>query len=185
MVLYSVGKIEDLINIIIPHFKNYSLITQKGADFILFEKIVKIMTKKEHLNIEGLSTIINIKSSMNLGLSDIIKSNFNNIIPIDRPVIIANNIPEPNWVSGFVTGEGNFDVRINQSKSIKKWYNVSLRFRIYQNERDIKLLELLIKYLGRIEQSKNTRVATLIITKISDINNIIIPFFEKNPELNY
>ena len=45
---------------------------------------------------------------MNLGLSDDINSNFNSvkIIPVSRPLIMNDNIPDPNWVAGFVTGEG-------------------------------------------------------------------------------
>jgi hypothetical protein len=51
---------------------------------------------KEHLTIEGLQKIINIKASMNYGLSNLIKENFTNIIPIKRPVILTDNIPDPN-----------------------------------------------------------------------------------------
>ena len=46
------------------------LLTQKGADFILFKEVVKLMNNKAHLSIQGLNQIINIKASMNLGLSD-------------------------------------------------------------------------------------------------------------------
>ena len=33
----------DLNNIIIPHFLNYPLLTQKYSDFILFSKVIKII----------------------------------------------------------------------------------------------------------------------------------------------
>jgi hypothetical protein len=137
------------------------------------------MKNKEHLSIDGLHKIINIKASMNLGLSDILKSEFTNITPVNRPLILTTNIPDPNWISGFVTGEGNFDVRINKSKSVKIKYYVSLRFRIYQHQRDIKLMELIIKYLGsgKIEKNSNSLIVNLIITKFLVITNIIIPYF--------
>ena len=48
----------------------FFLLTQKGADFILFKEVVKLMNNKAHLSIQGLNQIINIKASMNLGLSD-------------------------------------------------------------------------------------------------------------------
>jgi hypothetical protein len=54
------------------------------------------MRKKEHLSFEGLQQIINIKASMNLGLSDLLKSNFNNTVPVERPIITTNNIPDSN-----------------------------------------------------------------------------------------
>jgi hypothetical protein len=96
MVIYSVGKIDDIINIVIPHFEKYPLLTQKAADFIFFKKIIELMRKKEHLSFECLQQIINIKSAMNLGLSDLIKSKFKNTVPVEIPIITTNNIPDSN-----------------------------------------------------------------------------------------
>ena len=46
-------------------------------------------------------------------------------------------------------------------------------------------MELLIKYLGsgKIEKHSKNPVINLAIVKFSDINNIVIPFFEKYPIL--
>jgi hypothetical protein len=74
MVVYIVSKLNDLNNVIIPHFKIYPLLTQKGADFILFQQVIEIVNKKEHLSIEGISKIINIKAAMNLGISEKFRS---------------------------------------------------------------------------------------------------------------
>jgi len=52
---------------------------------------------------------------MNLGLSHMLKSEFKNFIPIERPKFKTANIPDPNWIAGFVSGEGNFDVNITAS----------------------------------------------------------------------
>ena len=147
MAFYSISKVKDLTNIIIPHFEQYFLLTQKAADFILFKQIVKLMNTKAHHSIEGLHQIINIKASMNSGLSKIQKSEFTNIIPVFRPIIQTENIPNPYWLTGFVNGEGTFDVKLYRSKN-KSGYTVQLRFRIPQHERDTKLIELLVKYLG-------------------------------------
>jgi hypothetical protein len=100
-------------------------------------------------------------------------------------LIITNNISNPNWLSGFSSGEGNFDIRINKSKTCKTGFRIFLRFRIYQHERDIKLMEYLIKYLGVGKLVKNTvnSVLNISIYKISDIIKVIIPYFEKNPLL--
>ena len=127
-----------------PHLEKYPLLTQKAADFILFKETVELMNTKAHLYIEGLNQIVNIKASMNLGLSDFLKSEFNDFIPVERQVINAENIPNPNWVAGFVTGEGNFDVRIAQQLTNKIGHRIQLRFRISQHERDRKLMEYLI-----------------------------------------
>ena len=132
IVNYSVDSIKDLA-ILINHFEKYPLLTQKAADFILFKQVVKLINNKAHLSIEGLHQIINIKASMNLGLSDMLKSEFSKFTPVERPVINTENIPDPNWIAGFVTGEGSFDVNIPQSTH-KIGYRVQLRFRITQHE---------------------------------------------------
>lgn len=48
-VLYQVRNINDITNIIIPHFEKYPLITQKQSNFILFKNIVELIDKGEHL----------------------------------------------------------------------------------------------------------------------------------------
>lgn len=110
---------------------------------------------------------------------------FKDFIPVDRQVINTVNIPDPNWIAGFVTGDGNFDVRITQQSTNKIGYRVQLRIRISQHERDIKLMELLAKYLGsgKIYKSPGKAAVVLTILNISDITNIIIHFFEINPLL--
>jgi len=182
MSFYSVSSIKDLTNIIIPHFEKYCLLTQKAGDFILFRNIVKLMNNKNHLSIVGLNKIINIKASMNIGLSNILKENFNSIVPVEKPFIKTEYIPDPNWIAGFVNGEGTFDVKIYKSKN-NIGYAVQLRFRIPQHERDTKLIELLIKYFGSGVIEKHTKfpAVTLVLVKFSYINEKIIPFFETYP----
>ena len=181
-VRFSVSNIKDLTTFIIPHFEKYPLLTQKSADFILFKQIVELMNNNAHLSKVGLLKIINIKASMNLGISEVVKKEILNIIPVERPIILTDNIPNPNWISGFVSGDGNFDVRIINSSKNKTGYQVSLRFRISQHNKDIKLMELLIKYFGSgiIEQNSKDQVVNLTISKFSEITKIIIPFFEIN-----
>ena len=55
---------------------------------------------------------------MNLGLSDMLKSEFAGYTPVERPVINSDNvILDPHWISGFVSAEGNFDVRMPSTNS--------------------------------------------------------------------
>jgi hypothetical protein len=49
------------------------LLSEKAADFILFKQIIELMVNKVHLTDKGLQQIINIRASMNLGLSIIKK----------------------------------------------------------------------------------------------------------------
>ena len=89
---FRVNSIEDLTNCVIPHFSNYPLLTQKSADFLLFSRIIKLINNKMHLNEEGLLQIINLRASINLGLSNLLKSKFKNYKPVARPVINYVNI---------------------------------------------------------------------------------------------
>ena len=178
---YSIDSIKDLI-ILISHLEKYPLLTQKGADFILFKKVVNLVQNKDHLSIEGLNKIINLKASMNLGLSALLKSEFKNFTPVDRPIINTEEILDSNWVAGFVTGEGSFDVLITPQASNKIGYRVQLRLRVSQHERDRNLMELIIKFLGSGKLYQYTDKAAVVVTisKFSDIINKIIPFFDKN-----
>lgn len=95
-VMYCVADQKQLMNVIIPHFDKYPLLTKKRADFILFKSIVKLILNKEHLTTEGLNKIISIRASMNYGLSKTQIEFFPNIMPVDRPKIETTEIPDPN-----------------------------------------------------------------------------------------
>ncbi len=83
---YSVYSINDL-NKLILHLDKYPLLTQKAADFLLFKQVVELMNNKVHLTVEGLNQIVNIKASMNLGLSDKLKLEFPVYRAVERPVV--------------------------------------------------------------------------------------------------
>lgn len=180
-VIYSIDSKKDLQKLII-HIEKYPLLTPKAADFLLFKQVVELMSNKAHFTIEGLNQIVNIKASMNLGLSDKLKSEFGGYTPVERPVINNDNIPDPAWISGFVRGEGNFDVRMPQASNAVG-SRVQLRFRITQHERDLKLMENIVKYFGsgKVYKYNGKAAVNLTIVKFSDITEIIIPFFNKNP----
>ena len=182
IVNYSISSIEDL-NKLIIHFEKYPLLTQKAADLLLFKQAIKLVNNKAHLTVEGLNELINIKASMNLGLSDMLKSEFSGYTPVERPVINYNDINlDSHWISGFVSAEGNFDVRMPSTKS-KLGYRVQLRFRISQHSRDIRLMEKIVEYFGsgKIYKYSGKSAISLSIVDFADITNIIIPFFNQSP----
>lgn len=182
IVNYSIDSIDGL-NKLISHFDKYPLYTQKAVDLLLFKQALKLVNNKVHLTLEGLNEIINIKASMNLGLSDMLKLEFPLYSPVERPIINYNNLNlDPYWISGFVSGEGNFDVRIPSTNS-KLGYRVQLRFRISQHSRDIRLMEKIVEYLGsgKIYKYSGKSAVSLSIVDFTDITNKIIPFFTKYP----
>lgn len=140
------------------------------------------MNNKAHLTVEGLYIIVNIKASMNLGLSETLKLEFPEYQAVERPVISCDNvIINPSWISGFVSAEGNFDVRLPKSNS-KTGYRVQLRFRITQHNRDLKLMVKIGQYFGSDHIYKYVKSAVhLSIVDFSIITNRIIPLFEENP----
>ena len=89
--------------------------------------------------------------------------------------------------SGYalVSGDGNFDAGIRESKNIIG-FRVYLRFRISQDARvanAAELMELIINYFGagRLEKEQRGTVYNLVISKFSDLDQKIIPFFNQYP----
>ena len=79
--IYIVNGYSDLINVIIPHFDSYPLITQKQADYLLFLKaLLDIIQHKKHLTLPGVERLVAIRASMNLGLKDSLRKAFSHEI---------------------------------------------------------------------------------------------------------
>ena len=176
-VIYQVRNLNEITKVIIPHFENYPLITQKQSDFLLFKEIVKLMDKGEHLNKEGIVKIINLKASLNKGLSDKLKFDFPNTIKVERPKV---NIPiaiDYNWIAGFFTGEGCFSVCIYNSRNNKN--RILLRVIITQHYKDRLLIYNLMNTLKCGVISKDSNTIVLTISKFKDIYNKIIPLFNE------
>jgi hypothetical protein len=91
---YRVSSIKDL-TVIVTHFEKYPLLTQKRADFELFKQAVEIVNRKEHLTSEGLQKTVNIKASINKGLSAELNSAFPSTKPVPRPEVEFSVIPNP------------------------------------------------------------------------------------------
>lgn len=180
---YIISSNKELL-ILVNHLKNYPLLTQKGGDFLLFKEVVELFKNKAHLNIDGLYQVVNIKASINKGLSEYLNSEFKSVVPVLRPIIKTESIPDPNWLSGFASGEGNFYIKISKGSN-KIGYRVQLKFRLVQHSRDRILMEIISKYLktGKLYNYSEKSAVVLEIFKFSDIINVIIPFFEKQPIL--
>jgi hypothetical protein len=94
--LYQVNSLEDLINVIIPHFELYPLLTKKKADFLLFKLAIELIKQKQHKNIEGLHKLIGIKASLNKGiLNGELSSSFKNIVPQERTEVALPEVINP------------------------------------------------------------------------------------------
>jgi len=177
-VLYRVTSKKDLA-VIINHFDSYPLITQKRADYELFKQAFELVDRKEHLTPEGFHKILAIRASINNGLSEELKVAFPDITPILKPTISVPETIDPEWLAGFVSGEGCFYVVTSESRS--EGLIVRLRFILSQDSRDEQLMKSLITYFGcgRCEKAKDGMVY-FRVTNFADNYEKIIPFFSKH-----
>jgi NADH:ubiquinone oxidoreductase subunit K len=174
---FRVNILGDLLNVIIPHFEKYNLITNKHSDFVIFKEIVLLMTKNLHKDFMGLQLILNNRASLNWGLTDSLKVAFPLTIPVARlPVKDKLEMLSADWLTGFCTGESNFFIVISGGYA---W----LRFSVAQDVRDILLLENIVRHFncGYVNKYNNRKVCEFVVTKINDIILNIIPFFDKYP----
>lgn len=180
--VYSISYREDLARLV-DHFRNYPLRTQKFADYVLFKQILDLVNRKVHLTKQGLQEIVNLRATLNKGLSlELIKA-FHETRPVPRPLVNYQDIKEPYWIAGFTSGDGCFMVTIFNSSLYKAGGKVNLRFLLSQYSRDSKLLESLIHYFscGRYKLHPYRNTGEFIVSDLSSIVDIIIPFFKKYP----
>lgn len=183
-VIYTVGGVKDLVEVIIPHFLKYPLLTQKWQDFVLFKLAVDLINQKEHLTMVGLRKIVSIRASMNKGLTETLLECFPDITPLGRPergVQLEN--PSPYWLAGFVDAEGCFLVSVQKSKSHTIGFQTQPKFIITQHDRDIKLMESFIKIFNCGRLQVGPKSVYFVVSKVADLESKISPFFNKYPLL--
>jgi hypothetical protein len=88
---YIVNSIKD-IEVIMDHFNNYPLITQKLSDYKIFKLVSEYIKNKKHLTKQGFIEILSLKASFNNGLTEELKIVFPNIIPSLRPQVITDKL---------------------------------------------------------------------------------------------
>jgi hypothetical protein len=177
---YTISNIKDIKDILIPHFENYPLITQKKADFILFKSVVELIIDKEHLSRAGVEKIVGLKASLNKGLPEGLKAAFPHVNSVPRPQVECQQISHPYWLAGFASGEGHFFVNTPKTD---RGVQVQLRFSISQHSRDANLIKYLVEYLdcGVYCLRLDRKVVEFTVTKYSSQIEKIIPFFHKYP----
>jgi hypothetical protein len=189
-IIYAVDSIK-YIPVIINHFDKYPLITHKLSDYLIFKQCFEIIKKGEHLNERGLLEIISLKNSLNLGLPDNLKIYFPKLEFKIKPKFVFKGIPDPFWVSGFISGDASFHIVPRKSDSNS---GVFARFSLHLHIRELDVLNGISIYLIsnnnlNCENKNNKKIylteksANLQITKFADILDKIIPFFDKYPIL--
>jgi hypothetical protein len=100
-VIYAVTNIDDLINVIIPHFHKFPLLTQKRADFEVFCTAVNLIKDKKHLTMDGICEILQLNSGIGKKFisspsTDSDKEALISITPTQRTLIPAETSFNPN-----------------------------------------------------------------------------------------
>ena len=181
LIQYRIQTFDEL-TILIKHMRKYPLITQKKADFELFNKAHELILENEHLNKEGLLKIVSLKASLNLGLSEAFKLAFPDVIPATRLTDFTVNIPDPHWLSGFASAEGCFMVGITKSSGSSTGHQVYLIFIVTQHVRDELLMKRLVNYFNCGRLARKRDVYEYQVSKFSDVEKLLV-FFDKYPIL--
>nr|YP_007475350.1 hypothetical protein H911_mgp01 [Microbotryum lychnidis-dioicae]AGE14564.1 hypothetical protein [Microbotryum lychnidis-dioicae] len=177
-VRFDVSSVKDLLNVIIPHFKLYPLLSQKEADFLLFEQVVQLMILKKHLTESGLLSILGLRANLNKGME---VKNIPNCVPVDRPIVTLPDTLNPNWVSGFTSGDGGFFVHVTDSQSHSLGRRVRLRYEVCQDVRDKHLMSMLVSFFGCGTIYESGTMVKFTVLDFSNIWDNIIPIFNKYP----
>jgi len=61
----AITKTSEITEVIIPFFEKYTIQGLKSLDFADFKKVAMMIGAKEHLTVEGLNRILEIKLNMN------------------------------------------------------------------------------------------------------------------------
>ena len=89
---------------------------------------------------------------------------------------------DPQWIVGFVDGEGCFHVSVNPHKEMSVGFQVLPEFTVVQHERDTQVLHGLKTYFscGVVRRNHGDRMAYRVRAK-DHLLSRIIPFFMQHP----
>lgn len=86
-VYYRVTKYNDLIDIIIPHFDSYTLLSLKTVIFSIWapKKAVELLATGQHKSKNGLLEILSSYAAIGRGPSKKVKAYFPDLVPANLP----------------------------------------------------------------------------------------------------
>lgn len=145
------------------------MISAKLSDFILFKECLNLISQKKHLTQPGLEKIISLRYNLNKGLTNELIDSFPNIIPVKRPDYKFEEIPDPYWIAGFVSGDSSFSVSIEKSQT-RVGSRIRMVFGTCLHIRDKNLLTGMAKYLLRDKNIEDTFPIEYQSSSVSPLN---------------
>jgi LAGLIDADG endonuclease len=96
------------------------------------------------------------------------------------------NVLDPNWMVGFVDGEGCFSVSVHRNSMMHRQGGWQLHpvFHIYQHSDHREVLEAMVPFFGcgRLRsKGPKSSVWTYAVDSLRDLESAIVPFFELHP----
>ena len=87
---------------------------------------------------------------------------------------------DPNWITGFVDGEGTFFISIYESSKLKTGFQVRIGFKITQGIKNIQILYNIKTHfgIGHVKAQK-TNIYEYRVNDFTQMIEIILPFFNK------
>lgn len=187
---YRVRSREEL-KVIIDHFKKYPLRTTKAINFAYFCEIFNEIGNKTHTSIHGFLRLVALVNMLNKPLSDLTLNKLSNLgilpnVEFKPPVLNKNISLNPQWISGFIAGEGSFTyftrTRKNSKGDIVKDYTLAME--VSQDSKDLFILNLIKDFfqIGKVYSEKRG-ITKYRLTQKNEILSMLIPYFENNPLL--
>ena len=102
----------------------------------------------------------------------------------------GQNLLDPNYIVGFVDGEGCFSVGCSQRKDVRLGYTFTAAFEIEMTTDDMNIVKRIHQSLGKPGQVYTSVFkryprwqphVKLKVSNIKDLSEKVIPFFKKHP----
>ena len=192
---YVVERIDDLHNIIIPHFLNNPIYCAKLHAFELFHYLVKSLYNKNKHDIVDRREMLIKALSMNMTTNrniDRIKLLFSLLeisffegiekleaakLQTNQSLIMSPHSISSEFISGMFDGDGSFFISFQKDGEIKTGFNFTSD--IYSKPL-LKIIKQKLNGAGSIKIGSKKELR-LSITGLNQIINNLIPFVEDNP----
>lgn len=179
---------DDITNVIIPHFDNYSLRGHKLSSYFIFKEVVLMMNNGKHLSpflqILELCYFTNHTTRRTLDTKKaILDKIYNKFGFVQFEPIIESNLSKPNsnpinndYMVGLVDGDGSFNFGFKSTRR-----RIVPNFTIVQGVEDRSVLEDVQSYLdcGKVYdlQSQTSRYQ---VENVTDLVEKVLPEFKEN-----
>jgi len=139
------------LNIIIPHFQAYPLLTSKSVTFTVWALAVSLFAQGAHKTTEGFMKILSIYAAIGRGASNNVLANFPTLIPYTLPVYnptVTANTLNGWWMSGYCTIDCYFSCYVTAGFwKVNPYQKLRIQWSISANVAELLLIRVIADYL--------------------------------------